>query len=890
MKLPVFSGFASIRFRMASLFQRSQMNTEMDEELRSHIQHRADDLERSGLDRAEAERRARIEFGGREKFKEECHQAAGGNFVEIFLQDVRFSLRVLRKSPGFVIVAVLTLALAIGANAVVFAVLNGLILRPLNVPQGQSLYAIQRGNDKYIVQSYPDYLDLRDRNRSFDGLAAYNITQAGLDTGTTPSHVWLYEVSGNYFDALGIQPYLGRFMHPSDEHGPNSAPYIVLTYAYWHSNFQDDRGVVGRTVQLNKHPFTILGVAPPAFHGTLLIFSPDFFVPMVNQEQVDGDSFLNDRGTRRVFEVLGHLKAGVTPAQATADLNAIGSYLEKSYPKDDGRTSFSLVRPGLHGDFFAPAMRAFLTGLMLLAGLILLAACANLGSLFTARAADRGREVALRLALGSSRMRILRQLLTEAVLISLTGGAVGLWGSVVLLNRLSSWQPFPQFPMNIPVSPGTAVYLVALLLSLASGFLFGIVPVRQVFRSNPYEVVKSGSTARVGQRISVRDILLVAQIAICAVLVTSSMVALRGLARSLHSNFGFVPQNAMLVDTDLHMAGYSGDKVPAMQRRMIDAMEAIPGVTSVGLVDTPPLHMGWSVSNVFKDQTTDLRPPNAAAQAVMYSISPEYLHAAGTALLAGRSFSWHDDQNAPRVAVVNREFAGKVLVSVTNAIGSHYKMPDGARIEVVGIVEDGKYTANLAEDPQPAMFLPILQSPANDTVLVLRSSRDPQQLSAAVRSALRDLDAGLPAFIQTWTEEMNGALFASRMATLSLGVLGVMGAMLSITGIFGMAAYSVSKRLRELGIRMALGAQRKQVLQAALGRPLKLLAFGSAAGLFLGILATRVLAFIVYQATPRDPLVLAGVVLAMLLLGLLATWIPAQRALSVNPMILLREE
>jgi ABC-type antimicrobial peptide transport system permease subunit len=258
--------------------------------------------------------------------------------------------------------------------------------------------------------------------------------------------------------------------------------------------------------------------------------------------------------------------------------------------------------------------------------------------------------------------------------------------------------------------------------------------------------------------------------------------------------------------------------------------------------------------------------------------------------LAGRAFTADDDGKAPRVALVNREFAGKILGSVTAVLGKHFKMPDGTRVEVVGIVEDGKYTANLAEDPQPAMFLPILQNPASDTWLVVRSSRDPEQLAAAMRSKLRNLDAGLPAFIQTWDEEMNGAMFASRMATVSLGVLGVMGAMLSITGIFGMAAYSVSKRLRELGIRIALGAQWKEVLQSALGRPLKLLALGSAAGLILGILATRVLAYIVYQATPRDPLVLGGVVFAMLLLGMVATWIPAQRALSIDPLVLLREE
>ena len=391
----------------------------------------------------------------------------------------------------------MTLALAIGANAVVFSITNAFILRPLNVPNAQSLYALWRQPDNNMSESYPDYLDLRDRNHSFDGLVAYNITEAGLDTGQNPSRSWVEEASGNYFDALGLQPYLGHFFHASDEHGPNSAPYIVLTYAYWHTHFQDDRGVVGRRVQVDKHPFTILGVAPPEFHGTLLFFHPDFFVPIVNHEQIDAND-LNARGDRWVFMPMGHLKAGVTPAQAIADLNSIGADLEKSYPKDDGKVTFTLARPSLYGDYVGRPVREFLTGLMLLAGPILLAACANLGSQFAARAADRSREVALRLALGSSRKRILRGLFTEAVLISLVGGAVGLWGSIVLLRGLSVWQPFPRWPVHLSVTPDAHVYGVALLLALASGFLFGAVPVRQVLRTNPYEVVKSGSTGRIG--------------------------------------------------------------------------------------------------------------------------------------------------------------------------------------------------------------------------------------------------------------------------------------------------------------------------------------------------------------------------------------------------------
>ena len=884
------SFLAYFRSVAAKLFHRSQLEDDMEEELRSHIQHRADDLERSGMDRVEAERRARIEFGGRQRFKEEAREALGGNFIEILIQDARFSLRVLRKSPGFTIVAVVTLALAIGANAVVFGVLNGMILRPLDVPQAESLYGIEHGNEHNMYESYPDYLDLRDRNRSFDGLAGFTIDQVGLDTGENPTQAWTYLVTGNYFDVLKIKPYLGRVFHGSDEHGPNSVPYIVLSHAYWHAHFQDDRAIVGRIVRVNKHPFTIVGVAPPEFRGTLVFGIPDFFLPLVDQELVEGKNTLDARATHLIFMALGHLKPGVTPEQAVADLNSIGAYLERTYPKDHGATTFVLARPGLYGNYMGRPMRAFVTGLMLLSGLILLAACANLGSLFAARAADRSREVALRLALGASRHRILRQLLTEAVLISLAGGALGLWGSVALLRGLAAWQPFPKFGlMQIPVSPDANVYAVALVLALVSGFLFGIVPLRQVLRANPYQIVKAGASGTVGRRITLRELLLVAQIAICAVLVTSSMVAVRGLARSLHSNFGFEPRNAMLAETDLNMAGYRGDRVLEMQRRMIHAVEAVPGVDAVGLIGRPPMYGGGFGAPIFSDQTTDLRPANAIVTAVRFNVSPEYLRAAGTVLLAGRSFSWHDDKDSPRVALVNREFARKIFGSTENATGGRFKLRDGTRVQVVGVIEDGKYQ-HLTEDPESALFLPVLQAPMIETCLVVRSNLDPQQLAGAIRTALHGLDSGLPVYLETWNQQLGLALFPSRMATISLGVLGLMGAMLSITGIFGTAAYSVSKRLKELGIRLAIGAQPKEVLQAALGRAFKLLAFGSVAGLLLGILASRVLASIVYQATPRDPLVLAGVVLAMALVGLLATWLPAQRALSLDPLTLLREE
>jgi predicted permease len=875
---------AWIRSAGSRFFLRVTTAEDLDAELREHLTLRAGDLERSGLTREEAARQARIEFGGVEKFREDSYEALGGNTMDTLIQDVRFSLRVLKKSPGFLAAAVVTLALAIGANSVVFGILNALVLRPLPVANVASLWAVEN------FDSYPNYVDLRDRNRSFTALAAWKMEFAAMDTGNDPEGVTGYAASGNYFDVLGLKPSLGRFFHSADERGPNSAPYIVLTWAYWHSRFHEDPGVVGRRVLLSRQPFTIIGVAPKGFGGTLIFGSPQFFMPIVNQEQIDGQDLLHDRpNVQGIFEMLGHLKPGVSPAQAAADLNGIGSNLEKTYPKEVPHRDHALAHPGLY--VFGEPAKAFLAGLMLLAGLILVAACANLGSLFAARAADRGREVALRLALGSSRKRILRQLLTEAALISLIGGAVGLAGSIVLLKRLSVWQPFPSAPIQIPVTPDAKIYAVAVALALVSGLLFGIVPVRQVLSANPYEVVKSGSAGRVSRRLSMRDVLLFLQIAICGVLVTASLVAVRGLMRSLHGDFGFEPRNATIVDVDLAGGGYKGDSALAMERRLVEAMPTVPGVQAAGLATRyPPLvYAAAEETHVFREDAQDFRTAHAAAAPYRYNVSPGYLAALQTALLAGRDFTWHDDATAQHVALVNQQLARTLFGSDAGAVGRRLKLQDGTAVQVVGVMEDGKYFS-VTENQAPAMFLPYLQSPQNAADLVVRSNRDPRQVIRAICSKLRQIDPGLPISVDSYSNFLGVALFPGRVATVALGILGLMGAVLSITGIFGMAAYSVSRRLRELGIRIALGAQRKEVLEAALGRALKLLGMGSAAGLILGILASRVLASIVYQATPRDPLVLGGVVLTMLLLGLVAMWIPAQRALAIDPLALLREE
>jgi predicted permease len=871
-----------------NLLRRRAVEQALDDELRFSVEILTEEKMKEGLSCPDAHRQALIELGGVEQVRTKVREIRLGRLLEDLAADLRLTRRTLVKSPGFTVTAIFTLALGIGANAVVFSILNALLLRPVNVPNAQNFFLVQRF--RHPPQAYPDYLDLRDRNRTFASLMAVKFAgEVGVDTGGNPSTAWPVLTSGNYFDALGLQPYLGRFFHASDEKGVNSAPYVVLSYKYWRGHFGANPSVVGQTVEINKHPLTIIGVAPREFRGTDLIFSPAFWIPIAEQPTIEGSNSLLNRGEHNLW-VMGRLKPGVTAAEATADLDALSSWLSKTYPASDEGIKFTLASPGLLGDALARPAQAFMAGVMLLAGLILLAACANLGSLFAARASDRAKEIAFRLALGSRRGRILRQLLTEALLVSLAGGAIGLAGSVIVLHGLSAWQPLPDIPVNVPVNPDARTYAVALLLAVASGLLFGVVPLRQVLRADPWQVIRTGiSSTEAMRRFTLRDVLLVVQIAICAVLVTSSLVAVRGMERSLHGSYGFQPRNAMIVQTNLHMAGYADDRMPEMQRRMLDAIATIPGVSAVGYAGDLPFSLGGSDSFVYSDSTTDFRPANQAADAMDYSISPGYLRTAETRLLAGRDLTFNDDSRSPAVALVNREFAVKLFGSVDRAVGGHYKLFGGKRIEVVGVVEDGKYRT-LTEDPQPAMFSPFLQKDSSSTLLVVRSMRDSSEMAAALENKLHGIDSGLPLTIKTWTEEMGFALFPARVAAVALGVLGLLAAMLALTGVFGMASYVVSRRLRELGIRVALGASKREVLRTSLGHACRLLVIGSVAGLGLGVLATRVLSHIVYQATPKDPIVLGGVVAAMFLIGLAASWIPARRALAVDPLLLLREE
>ena len=875
--------------RLLNFATRRRGDQRLREEIESHLANLAEENIRAGMTLEEARRQARLKFGAVDAIREDYHAEEGLPFFENLLLDARYALRVLRKSPAFTIVALLTLMLGIGANVVVFGVLNAVLLDPLYVSDPQNLYQIRHKpwmSGRLLPTSYAGkharfsvvdqqdveaFEDFQQRNTTFGGMAGiYGYSHAALSWRNAVRKVHGDEVTGNYFDLLGVEPALGRFFHAPDEHGPDSAPYVVLSDALWRSAFHADRGVVGETVELNKHPFTVIGVAPARFHGTERFLWPDYWMPMANEGQVEGWDYLHSR-TSITVTVIGRLKPGVTPRQATGNLNAIAAELAKEYPETDDGQPLRLIHPGLLGDD-GDVIRGFLYSVTLLALLVLAAACANLATLFAARAADRSRELALRVALGSSRWRLMKQLRTEAVMVSLAGGAAGLVSARLLLGVLNRSQPFAG---QLTVSVDARVYLAALALTLASALLFGMVPAWQT--TAPANRIHL-------RRFALRDLLLGAQIAICTLLVTASLVAARGMVRALHAPLGFQPQGAMLADVDLSQAG---DVSVEKKKAMIEAARSIPGVTAAGTVSRTPFTGGLHGIPIFRPGTTEFKLNNSVLTTYAYQMSPGYLEAAGTRLLGGRDVSWHDTAETPYVAIVNETFARKMWGG-TPAIGQRF-IVKGNLTEVVGVAQDGKYH-DLEEPPQPAVYLPLSQSEQSETVFVVRSRRAPSEMAAALERTLSGIEPNAPITVESWPDSLEGELFPARAATVALGIMGLLAAMLAVTGIFGMAVYSVSRRMKELGIRVALGARKMQVMTAAVGRPMLLLAVGSALGLAAGIFASRLLGQIVYQANPRDPAVLGGAVLTMALLGVVASAIPAARALAVDPSKLMREE
>ncbi len=873
------------------LFRRRFLN-ELDEEMAFHHSQAEQDFVASGMTAHAAQHAAMRQFGNTTRLREQSYEMVAFE-TETAAQDLRFACRQMLRSPGFTITAVLTLTLGIAANIVVFGVLQALVLRPLDVPHADKVVSLQRGRNGANF-SHPLFRDIRDDNSVFSAVAADRVINFGLDANGSTYPVWGYEVSGQYFEVLSVKPVLGRLLDRADDAHPGAAEVAVLSWAAWTKYFNGSPAILGKTVRIDNHPYTVVGVTPRGFYGTEKFLQPDVFVPMSNEAQLEDFNWLDLRYNSNIW-VIARIKDGVTPPQVQADLDTVASRITRQFPKDEEGLSIRVVRPGLIGDVLGAPARAFLTGIMFLAGIVLLAACANLGGLFAARVADRARELAIRVAIGSSRWRILRQVLTEAFLIALLGGLCASVAGWTALDALSTWHPMTGFPMQFMVQPQPSLILVTGLFSFLAAALFGIMPLRQMLKADPLNAIKGGMGQSVsGRRWALREILLAAQVALCCVTVTAAFVALRGLGKSLTMDLGFNPANIVRVQFELAEAGYSNKSAGAFQRRLLSVVSQLPGIEAVGYANTTPLAIDESGMAIYSHEATDMRPANVAFNAPYYLVSPGYFAAADTPLFAGRDISSADDEKAPPVAVVNREFAHRLFHSDA-VVGRYFKSISGAPIQIVGVVANGKYTT-LNEEPSPAIFFPIAQRPNTSTALIVRTHSDPtgvteRNMAAAIRKTILALDPAIP--IQDsgeWKNQLALQLLPAQIATVALSLFGLFGLLLSITGTFGLASYAVTKRLRELSIRVALGAQAREILSTALGRMLMLLSVGSMVGLLLGVAASRLLSAIVYQASARDPLVLLGVALTMLLTGVASVANPVRRALHIDPACILREQ
>ncbi|HEX6496219.1 MAG TPA: ABC transporter permease [Acidobacteriaceae bacterium] len=812
--------------------------------------------------------------------------------MQRLLADLRYALRQLRRGPGFAATAIFTLALGVAANVIVFGVIDALLFRSA-FPDGHQLSFIQQREG--TNQSFPVYRDLRAHNRTFSQIGAYRFTEVGLATNGHPQPRWDMQATGSYFDALGVTPLLGRFFHDSDDtHGANGSPYAVLSYATWQSDFAADPNIVGRTIRVSQQPFVVLGVARPGFHGTERFLAPAIWTDIWNEQQLEGFDFLHERANQGTW-VMGRRFAGVTVGQAQADLNRVAQELAREYPNDEANLTLRVAPLGFIGALFGGPLRSFLGGLMFLAALVLLAACVNLGGLYAARASDRTRELAIRTALGATRARIALQLVVESLAVSLIGGSLGFLLARAALHSLSVYRPPFDFPVAVAVEPGPAVFLFALALSVAAGLFCALAPARQAARADVLSAIKaSGSTASFGRRIALRDLLLLVEVTLCCVLVTAAFVSVRGLARSLTAPLGFQAANVTIVSLDFNLAHYHDVTALPAQRRILDAALALPGVSSAALSSSVPLDLiGNSTTAIYPEGKAPLRHPDALFGAQYYSISPRYFETAGTRMLAGRDVTWHDDKNAPPVAIVNQTFARR-LFHTPNALGRVFRDGSGANLTIIGIVEDGKY-GSLTEEPSPALFYSVAQNPDTDTHVLIRTTTPATlargRLAAALSSIVASVDPNLPiGGIAPWQQIIAPVLFPARAATIALGILGVLALALAITGIFGLASYSVARRMRDFGIRLALGAPRQSILHTAIGRVAIIVLIGSSLGMLLGLASTRILAAIVYGASATDPLVVCAVVFTMLATGILSAALPARRALHIEPASLLREE
>src|SRR5215831_19141161 len=896
--------------RLRSVLGRKRLESDLEAEVNSHLEMLAEENIRAGMSPKEARRAARREFGGIEQTKESYRDRRGVPFLEALLQDLRYALRMFRRNPGFTAVVVLTLALGIGANTAIFSLMNAVLLQSLPVRNPSELVVVQyndpqsgRENEDF---SYPMYQAFRDKNSVFSGV----FCRSGVDfnaTYTGQSERAAGEmVSGNYFDVLGVQPWIGRLFTQEDDRLPGAHPVAVLSYGYWQTRFGGDTAILGKEILLDTRPMTVIGVTPPDFYGTEIALSPQIRVPMMMAtvfKPVPANRLQSPR--HRWLTIMARRMPGVTIARAQAasdvlyhqvleeELNGLGSKVSE-HDKQRALSSRIVLQNGRQG--FTHLQAEMGRPLILLFGvtaIVLLVACANIANLLLARSAKRKKEVAVRLAIGAGPRRLIRQWLTESVLLALLGGAAGILLGVWLSQGLIRFLPASvRVALKVPMD--ARVLGFSLLASIATGLLFGLAPAIQISRSSVtaamHDRVSLGSSE--SRTFTLRSALVFAQVALSLPLLIGAGLFLHSLQNLRGINLGFVKENVFLANLNPSLNGYTTNRIRTLYGDLLARVRSLADVRAASLATSSPISGGWDQLSVkvegYQSSPDENMSPNAAV------VSPGYFATLGIPFIAGRDFTEQDNTSRTNAVIVNQTFA-RYFFGNSSPIGKHMTTNDepGAPLdmEIVGLVEDAKYV-RLNEKPRRHFYAALAQAPRLfDMTLQVRTTGDPRRIADLIRGQVRELDPNLPIYAATTLQvQIDDSLTGERLTTWLSSAFGILATLLAALGLSGVVAFSVARRTQEVGVRVALGARPSDILRLILSQTALPVLLGLAVGLAGAFAVSRLLTGMLYEVRPSDPLTYAA---ASLLLGgvaALAAYWPARRAAKIDPVTALRFE
>jgi len=819
-----------------------------------------------------------------------------------FLKDIRYGIRSLLKKPGFTTVAVLALALGIGANSTIFSLANSVFLRQLPVPQSNRLVWLFTDRDNNV--SYPDYVDYAHQTDIFSGVLAYDWVALNLGSSGQADRVEGALVSANYFDVLSVKPEMGRTFLSDEDKTPGAAPVAVISHALWRDHFGSDPGVIGKTVVLNGQQFAVVGVAPAGFVGTEEAFPRDIWIPLSMRAQLRPEAIafggnqnqLTDRNARW-FTTMARLKPDVSLRQAQARMDYLAGQLAKAHPETNANRHIDVYVAGNGRPVFRTLLLPVTWILLATVGLVLLIACANVANLLLARSTSRRKEIAIRLALGASRGRLVRQLMTESALLAFLGGCAGLVLSFWTTNLLMAFKPSVPLPININVSTDWRVLAFTFLFSLLAGILFGLVPALQASKPDVVPVLKDERSAfsHRYRLFSLRNVLVIAQVAMSLVVLVAAGLFLRSLRNAQAISPGFDATQVLAMSLATGSQGYDETKSRLFYQQLVNRVQALPGVQSASIAQSSPLSYLYSPALAAPTIVEGHEPPAGENPPIIgnNTVGPNYFQTLGIPLLRGRDFTTEAREGSPKVAIINETMARRFFAN-EEPLGRRVRIMrrggQSVSCEIIGVVRDSKYLS-LGEDAAPFLFLPYSQNSSPVMTLLVRANGNPKNLTAAVRHEVQTLDDNLPPFnVVTLTENVDISLFPARFGALLLGGFGLLALVLAIVGIYGVMSYSVGQRTHEIGIRMALGAQVNNVLRLVVGQGMLMASLGVAVGLAAAFALTRVVKSLLYGVSATDLATFTGIALLLMVVALLACYLPARRAAKVDPMATLRYE